>query len=420
MDPSSFDRLSRLLARAATRRAAIGAVVAALTGAATVTGADADTAQCVAGGKSCRRNSQCCSGTCRLVGGSGVRRVCDCDAGTARCDGACVSIDTPERCGSCNVSCKPGEECCGGRCRAVKTDENHCGACGVKCAAGETCCKGVCVDLETSKTNCGACGKRCAGSNICCDGACLAGGTDENNCGACGNVCATGETCCGGTCVDLASNDSHCGRCNKRCRADLMCKAGVCACPVGVKCGGVCTDLDTSDEHCGACNSPCTDGLTCSGGECLCGEVECGEGTTCVAGVCRCNGSPCRGSCCNDICVDTKTDENNCGACGAACPSGQPCVQGACLLTACTPPATYSSGTCNPAAQPECYVLSDGTEVVGYLSGQSIYTCHGAGTVSPGCTAYPNNPDCIVLRNSVLGTEYYVNGRCSNISECTP
>jgi len=272
MDPSSFDRLSRLLARATTRRGAIAAVVAGLAGVAGVDPAAAIPPQCTAGGATCTKHSQCCSSTCRLVGGGGVRRVCDCEAGTARCGGRCVRIDTAERCGSCDVSCKAGEQCCNGKCRAVKTDEANCGACGVKCAAGQTCCKGVCVDLDTSKGNCGACGKACTGSRICCDGACLAGGTDENNCGACGNVCAAGETCCGGACVDLDSDERNCGRCNKRCSDGLICG------------GGTCFENGT-DAHCGPDGEPCAEGTYCVNEACVPCTVVAPGSTTLAAAI---------------------------------------------------------------------------------------------------------------------------------------
>ncbi len=37
------------------------------------------------------------------------------------------------------------------------------------------------------------------------------------------------------------------------------------------------------------------------------------------------------GKCCNGICRDTDSDENNCGQCGRACAQGQTCVAGSCL-----------------------------------------------------------------------------------------
>lgn len=36
---------------------------------------------------------------------------------------------------------------------------------------------------------------------------------------------------------------------------------------------------------------------------------------------------------CDNICVDSRTDNNNCGRCGNACPSGQYCLNGNCAKT---------------------------------------------------------------------------------------
>ena len=41
--------------------------------------------------------------------------------------------------------------------------------------------------------------------------------------------------------------------------------------------------------------------------------------------------------CCGDpaVCVDTQTDEDNCGECGTQCPSGEQCVMGVCAAPPC-------------------------------------------------------------------------------------
>jgi subtilase family serine protease len=36
---------------------------------------------------------------------------------------------------------------------------------------------------------------------------------------------------------------------------------------------------------------------------------------------------------CGTVCVDTKKDPANCGACGTVCPSGQVCTASVCTLT---------------------------------------------------------------------------------------
>ncbi len=47
-------------------------------------------------------------------------------------------------------------------------------------------------------------------------------------------------------------------------------------------------------------------------------------------------------ACCGDQCVDTQSDATHCGGC-SACPSGQPCVSGACVAP---PPPGCSAATC--------------------------------------------------------------------------
>jgi len=38
----------------------------------------------------------------------------------------------------------------------------------------------------------------------------------------------------------------------------------------------------------------------------------------------------CQNTICNSVCVDTDTDDSNCGACGSVCGPGTTCVNGAC------------------------------------------------------------------------------------------
>ena len=60
--------------------------------------------------------------------------------------------------------------------------------------------------------------------------------------------------------------------------------------------------------------------------------------------------SACAGTTCNGFCTTTTADSSNCGACGTACTSGTPCIDGGCGLAsaggACTSAAQCSSGTC--------------------------------------------------------------------------
>ena len=67
-------------------------------------------------------------------------------------------------------------------------------------------------------------------------------------------------------------------------------------------------------------------------------------GPHCNGGVCgRCLTTLCRG-----VCVDEKTDPNNCGACGMTCPTGQACQEGSCGNPPSCAPAGPGMTNCGP------------------------------------------------------------------------
>lgn len=244
----------------------------------------------------------------------------------------------------------------------VVTDPKHCGACGNACAAGTPCidgkcgcppgkiaCFGMCVDPQTDDNHCGGCGNQCdpfppdgcdpmperavfgckagkCGALKCmvpsadCNGdlgATKCGGdgcevestqADRNNCGGCGIVCKAGEEC-----VD-EGNGPEC--------AVPCAKSGKTLCPLG------CADLLTDVNACGACNAPCR-------------PPGPNQTRDCVKGVCQYDCKPGWGDCNGDPSDGCETNLNihaaNCGACGTVCDiaSGQPCVEGKCLMTSC-------------------------------------------------------------------------------------
>ena len=73
-------------------------------------------------------------------------------------------------------------------------------------------------------------------------------------------------------------------------------------------CGTSCVDLRTSEASCGAC------GRTCAAGE------TCGDGLCCPAGQVNCSGR----------CVDLTSNDYDCGTCGNQCNSGESCSSGVC------------------------------------------------------------------------------------------
>lgn len=76
-----------------------------------------------------------------------------------------------------------------------------------------------------------------------------------------------------------------------------------------VACGGVCVDTRSDVQNCGGCGIACTGAESCSDGVC-CGALS---------------------DICDGTCVDLTTDPRHCGACGLACPQGTECSLGACV-----------------------------------------------------------------------------------------
>jgi hypothetical protein len=91
-------------------------------------------------------------------------------------------------------------------------------------------------------------------------------------------------------------------------------------------CSGACFNLQKDANHCGACGTSCTASEICAGGAC----TACPGSQTCVAGAC----TTCEATLCSNLCVETHTDRNNCGACGNTCATGECCHDGACTAGA--------------------------------------------------------------------------------------
>src|SRR5690349_12831544 len=81
--------------------------------------------------------------------------------------------------------------------------------------------------------------------------------------------------------------------------------------PDELLCTGLCVDSMTDDANCGACGVVCPDGAKCKQGSCQ---------TTCTTGL----------TACGPACVDLSSDGANCGSCGNQCAVGAQCGAGKC------------------------------------------------------------------------------------------
>jgi|SRR5579883_1807119 len=317
-----------------------------------------------------------------------------CATGLTSCGGKCVNIMTgAANCGSCTNACPTGQMCanghctmppactgsqmmCNGACTDTTSDPANCGTCGTQCMTGMVCqagtcaamgcppgqltCMNGCVDPMSDAANCGGCGMACAAGQQCTAGACAMPG-----------MCAMGQMMCGGACTDVTSDAKNCGACGTACTASQTCTAGKCVagtmmggmagCAATLSCLANCTTqacqmtcannatakatmLLNALITCLQTNCPDTNGGVCdstamnfnqtacqmcvqsaNGGKCMSQVQACsmdtgGGGTTCPSGQMDCGMG----------CTDITMDANNCGACGAACNTGETCSAGMC------------------------------------------------------------------------------------------
>lgn len=264
-----------------------------------------------------RCGNRCCpkKATCER---RGKGKACICPDGRPACRNRCCpeTFICRRRGRRRRCVCPDGYIVCSGRCVRAPSDSRHCGRCDRDCPTGTSCVGGECVGGDGTGTGPGGSGGcDCPPGKACCEGRCTDLNTETGNCGECGRTCPAGETCCEGRCRDIRQDPDNCGRCGRRCASDEVCSQGECRrrCPSGLRnCNGSCVNTATDSNHCGGC-SGCTGPFDT--GEC-CNGVCCDYlGQTC------CGGAGCK---------NLGLDDENCGACGNACPPNHYCRFGAC------------------------------------------------------------------------------------------
>lgn len=288
----------------------------------------------------------------------------------SRCvDGACelecknaITVQTDYR--NCNGKVDDGCEV------DVYTDPLNCGTCGHACGTNEPCIKGQCgcpngllacadpnppfglhcVDPKTDDANCGTCGHECFEiPDDACDPlpdrayyGCAAGTCGHLKCGGfsrdCNGDLGPGKCNSDGCEIeDVSTDPNNCGGCGIKCVGDEECidegNGPECAVPCArfgkVYCDAYgCVDLLNDPLNCGGCDSACR-------------GAEDNEITSCKKGLCHYECAPgfadCNGDQSDGCETNLLSNPGNCGACGHECnvAAGQPCIEGACLMTEC-------------------------------------------------------------------------------------
>ena len=102
-------------------------------------------------------------------------------------------------------------------------------------------------------------------------------------------------------------------------------------------CSNACVNTQTDNANCGACGNSCIAGQMCALGRCA---VTCGATlATCTPPDAGVDGGSAA------YCADLANDRFNCGACGLACPPGNICVNRMCQVS-CVAGQTLCGGTC--------------------------------------------------------------------------
>ena len=151
--------------------------------------------------------------------------------------------------------------------------------------------------------------------------------------------------------------------------------------PCTAMCSGQCSDLKTDNANCGKCGAACPMGASCIQGSCQCMATQ---------------------SKCGTACVDLKKDNTNCGKCGNVCGNDAgailgggtwTCANGTCAIQ-CPMGKTECSGACVDANTDNDNCGSCGTTcntpteqcMSGLCCKMGEKVCNGADGGAPACT----------------------------------
>lgn len=259
--------------------------------------------------------------------------------------------------------------------------------CATACIAGsQLCCDdgsgtltGRCVNFTSDPANCGGCGVSCAGAP-CIAGSCSIAMVDAGRdapftptdaradspiSGCVTRMCGDVTVNCGGFTgapnADGTGDPSfmHCGVCGRACNAETAsrcarlsasttetpdCYCGAFRCGATETCvleGAtyICVNTDTDEDNCGEIGHACAESETCVAGICSCGSVGdlCSEGEECC------------GAGIAAMCIPTGDDDNNCGGCGIVCMDNTECTEGECTCEIPTDTDPLNCGACGNA-----------------------------------------------------------------------
>src|SRR5262249_49338832 len=132
------------------------------------------------------------------------------------------------------------------------------------------------------------------------------------------------------------------------------------SCPGGESCcNGVCRNLVSDNQNCGTCANVCS--LPANARDPVCVARVCSF--TCNSGFTKCGNVCCSPGtiCCNGTCTNVLSDVRNCGLCGNVCPSPTnstpTCVGGTCAFV-CNSGFSKCGNACCPSGPRHCDVAA--------------------------------------------------------------